>query len=179
MRHLFLALPLLVLPMLVHGQTGIPAGPPPIDLYIYGTVKDLATADSLPGAWVRLREWPAEQELLQLPTDARGRYALTLNKEGVFRLEYGLTGMVGKCVEIDLTGTPDSVWAGGLGMQIDMTLLQRDPDIDYSILDEPIGKARYSAQTGLLEWDLAYTEGRQQRVLELTKADQERKSGKQ
>lgn len=102
-----------------------------------------------------------------MPTNERGRYELTLNKEGVFRLEYGGAGRVGKCVEIDLTGVPDSVWAGGLAMQIDITLFKRNPDIDYSVLEEPIGKARYSAQAGILEWDLAYTEGIRQRLIEL------------
>ena len=178
MRPLILVLSLLALPILGLSQTGIPAGSPPIDLYIYGTVKDYVTGDSLPGSQIRLREWPSGQELLQLPTNERGRYELTLNKNGVFRLEYGGAGLVAKTVEIDLTGVPDSVWAGGMAMNIEITLFKENPDLDYSVLDEPIGKARYIEQAGRLEWDLAYTEGIRQRLYALKKAYDERRSGK-
>lgn len=125
----------------VHGQeTGLPPSTPSVDPYIYGTVRDMATRDSLPGASIRLFEHPSGQELLHLVTNERGRYQLKLNRTGIFRPAFSDEGRVAKIVEIDLTGVPDSLWAGGVAMNVEITLFEALPGVDYSVLDEPIAR---------------------------------------
>src|SRR5690606_15564935 len=154
-RHAFklLLLSAVALPAVLHGQSGIlPA--PKTDVYLYGTVKALETHDSLPGASIRLSEWPSGQELLHLVANERGRYEVQLNRAGTYRLTYEAEGRVGKSVEIDLASVPDSAWAGGLAMNVDIALFRPRQGVDYSLLKEPLGKAGFDPATGTIAWDL-------------------------
>ena len=160
----FLALPAILLTSLAHGQAGPVEPSPQVNLYYYGTVKTYETHDSLPGASIHLIEWPSGQELLHLLANEPGRYELELNKAGKYRVMYEADGRVGKTVEIDLTRVPDSVWAGGLGMSVDIKLFRPSPGVDYAMLKEPLGKAAFDGATGLIAWDLAYTRSRQEKL---------------
>ncbi|HMN04290.1 MAG TPA: hypothetical protein PKD45_01070 [Flavobacteriales bacterium] len=169
-RYTFLFLAALLLPHLAHGQSDLPPAAPGVDLYLYGTIKSYETRDSLPGASVRLLEQPAGQELLHLVANERGRYELELNRSGLFRLAFSDEGRVAKMVEIDLRDVPDSLWAGGVAMNIEMTLFETLPGVDYSILAEPMGRARYNAELDNIAWDLEYTEGIRQQLKALQEA---------
>lgn len=140
------------------GQTGLPAPSPQVDLYVYGKVKSVETQDSLPDASIKLYEWPAQTELLHTLADEHGKYAMQIIKNGLFRLTYADSGRVAKTVEIDLRAVPDSIWEGGIAMNVDITLFNRQAGMDYAVLDEPIGKAGYDAEAGNMAWDLAYTQ---------------------
>ena len=93
-----------------------------------------------------------------------------MNRTGIFRLAFADEGRVAKTVEIDLTGTPDSLWIGGVAMNVEITLFEALPGVDYSVLKEPMGKARYNAEQDNLAWDLEYTEGMRQRLEALMEA---------
>jgi len=169
MRSLFLpaALSMLVSSFTCQAQNTPTSQAHGSDLYVYGTVKTYEERDSLPGASIAVCIPGTDGNLVVMNTNHRGRYAIELNRDHVYRLSFSAPGRVGKSVLIDATNIPDSIWGEGFAMSIDITLFKEDPRIDFSILKEDIGRARYDAAQGMIAWDLAYTERIRQQFAEL------------
>ncbi|MBP8824518.1 MAG: hypothetical protein KBH07_12830 [Flavobacteriales bacterium] len=127
-------------------------------LYVFGTVTDYQTGDSLPGTGIIIQNWPRGQEQRRLHADEHGRYEFYLGRGDRFRVSYSRSDRVQKHVEIDAVSVPDSSWHGGMAMEINMTLFKPFPGSDDDLFNEAIGRSRYNPATNLLEWDLAYTE---------------------
>jgi hypothetical protein len=126
------------------------------DVLVYGTVKHYVTSVPIEGAWVVVQRDGVKAD--QLVTDSAGRYEVHLAYDHVYTLFYMEAGKVGKHVRIDLQGIPDPVRVGGHGMSVDVTLFPSYPCLDASVLDEPIGLARYDPADSLIAWDIVYTE---------------------
>jgi len=126
-------------------------------LFLYGTVRHYETKDSIPYPSVRIQE--AREDALPWPivTTARGRYDLELTEEKIYWIRYDAPGKVGKRIEVDMRGASLSQVEGGYGMNIEMTLFDSLPDVDFSILKEPIGRCRFDAGKNEFAWDLEYT----------------------
>lgn len=125
------------------------------DVYVYGLVKDYNNATPLGQASIILLEDGLVSE--ELVTDSLGRYELYLNFDRNYVVFYGNYGYTGKHINIDLRNVPIAVRAGGFGMNVDMTLFKEAPGLDVSILDEPIGKAKYEEADTAIVWDYEYT----------------------
>lgn len=126
------------------------------NVYVYGTVKDYNTSKKLDGITVTVFKDGVKSN--SVVTSANGKYEFNLDYGHEYKLLYEKPGMVGKNVTIDTKGIPEADRAGGSAMNVEMTIFQDIPGIDYSILNQPIGKSKYDAATGNLAWDLAYTE---------------------
>lgn len=143
-------------------------------MIVYGTVRDLTTRDSIPNAIVSLLGDGNDKPLVKIVTNARGRYEIGLTEMKPYTIAYSAAGKVGKKVAIDLRGPNKESWEAGFGMHIDITLLDSLPDVDYSILSEPFGQARYNTESANFEWDAEYTSSMRDRQAALLKAYQER-----
>ncbi len=143
------------------------------NLFIYGTVKDYNTSVTLDSATVTLFKDAAQHSMVS--THANGKYELELGYGYEYTLLFEKPGMVGKSVEINTVGIPIEEQNAGLAMNIEMTLFKHIPGIDYSILQQPIGRSSYDPETKMLAWDLDYTEQLRAELNRLQKEYDEKK----
>lgn len=126
-------------------------------LFLYGTVRHYGTKDSIPYPSVRIQE--ARENALPWPivTNVRGRYELELTEEKIYWIRYDAPGKVGKRIEVDMRGASLLQSEGGYGMNIEMTLFDSLPGVDFSILKEPIARCLFDEGKNEFAWDLEYT----------------------
>ncbi|MBK8497981.1 MAG: hypothetical protein IPL52_03985 [Flavobacteriales bacterium] len=122
---------------------------------VFGTVKDFSTAKKLEG--VTITVFKNGGKLLEVPTNASGKYEVNLDYGADYKIMCSRTNYVGKNISIDTRNIPEEDRAGGHGMNIDFTMMQDLPGVDFSVLQEPFGKAKYSPTAGNIEFDVDYT----------------------
>ncbi len=135
---------------------------------VYGIVKDMTTRDSVPNAWIKLDGENGAP--VKLTVNERGRYEFELTEEKVYLIRCGASGKVDKSVVVDTRGPTPEQWEGGYGMNVDFVLLDSLPGIDYAVLREPFGKARFVPISANFEWDMEYTQGMRDRQAALLDA---------
>lgn len=143
------------------------------DVYVFGTVKDYNTSKKLDG--VKVTVLKNGKEDAAVVTRANGKYEFYLEFGYDYTLDFSKPGLVGKNVTINTQGVPAENQEGGLGMNIDMTLFGDIPGIDYSLLNNPIGKSSYDPEQGTLAWDMEYTANMQSELRRLEKEYDEKK----
>ncbi len=141
----------------VHGQNTVILHQD-TSLYVYGTVTDLQTGDSLPGTGIIIQDWPRGQYQRKVHADEHGNYEFYLGRGDRFRITYNRSDRLQKHVEIDAASVPDSSWHGGMAMELNMTLQAPFPGSDNELFNEAIGRSRYNPESNLLEWDMEYTD---------------------
>jgi tetratricopeptide (TPR) repeat protein len=140
---------LLLLPVsLVFSQGG--------DLYIFGIVKDYATSKKIPGVTIKAFENGKLVDTYE--TKVNGKYEFFLDVGKQYELVFSKPGIVTKRVSMDARNIPSEDVGAGFSMNIEMSLFEEMEGLDVSILDQPIGIAKYNANTGALEFDFAYTQ---------------------
>lgn len=123
------------------------------NVMVYGTVKDLTSSKKLEGVSVTIFKNGAK--LIEVPTNASGKYEVNLDYGSEYKIMVSKGGFVGKNIMIDTRNTPEEERQGGHAMNIDFSMLTDLPGIDYSVLNEPFGKAAYAG--GTFSWDIEYT----------------------
>lgn len=126
---------------------------------VYGTVREFATRDSIPFPVVQIQDALSSTPPTPVVTTARGRYELELGQEGFYQVLFSGPGMVSKSVQIDTRGPSQAEWEGGFGMNINITLMDSLPGLDYSVLREPFGKVAWEKKSSSFAWDVEYTAG--------------------
>ena len=126
------------------------------NVYVYGTVKDYNTSKKLDG--INVTVFKDGVKLSSVVTSANGKYEFNLDYGYEYKLLFDKPGMVGKNVAINTRSIPEEDRVGGLAMNVEMTLFQDIPGIDFKLLQQPIGKSKYDPTTHMLAWDLEYTE---------------------
>jgi len=150
---------------LVHGQVD--------NVMVYGTVKDMSTAKKLDGVTVTVFKNGAK--LVEVTTNASGKYEVNLDYGADFKVMCSKPGYVGKNINIDTRNVPEEERQGGHGMNIDFTMMVEIEGVDYSILNEPFGKAKYVGASGNFEWDMDYTARMRDAQARLLKEYEDRK----
>lgn len=140
---------------------------------VFGTVKDFSTAKKLEG--VTITVFKNGGKLVEVPTNASGKYEVNLDYGADYKIMCGRTGYVGKNISIDTRNIPEEDRAGGHGMNIDFTMMADIPGVDFSVLQEPFGKAKYSPTAGNIEFDVQYTEKMRDAQARLLKEYEEKK----
>ncbi len=143
-------------------------------MVVFGTVRELNTRDSIPFPTVLVEEVGSKEPPMPIVSTARGRYEVTITAQKTYLIRYGAPGKVMKSVQLELKGPGDEDWAYGFGMNIDIALLDSLPGVDYSVLNEPFGIARFNAETKNYEWDIEYTRSMADRQKALLDAYRER-----
>lgn len=121
----------------------------------HGVVSDYNTDEELVQASIVLYIDNVEETTFF--TDERGKYSIEKNLGHTYLLEFLKEGLVTKSVLIDTRKILVEDGSAGYEMRIDMTLFEEVPDLDVSILEKPIGKAKYNQVTGDIEWDYEHT----------------------
>ncbi len=142
-------------------------------VYIFGTVKDYFSAKKIDGVTVTVYKNGAK--LTDIHTNASGKYDVNLDYGADYKLVYSKPGMVSKIISLDTRNVPEEERLGGHGFNLEMTLFNDMPDVDFSILQQPIGKAKYDAVKGEVTWDFAYTEQIRNEVNRLMKEYEDKK----
>lgn len=122
---------------------------------VYGTVKDMSTAKKLDGVTITVFKNGAK--LMDVMSNASGKYEVNLDYGADYKVQCSKPGYVGKNITIDTRNVPEEERMGGHGMNIDFTMMVEVKDVDYTILNEPFGKAQYTKSSGNFEWDMEYT----------------------
>lgn len=125
------------------------------NIYVYGTVKDYVSAVKLQGVSVIVHK--DDVRIATLVTDSLGRYEVNLDFDHVYKLWFMQPGKVTKQIEVDARAIPTDLRPGGFGMNVEMTLFKSLQGLDMSVLDQPIGKARYSPVDSTMSWDMEHT----------------------
>lgn len=140
---------------------------------VFGTVKDLTTAKKIDGVVISVFKNGAK--LVEVPTNASGKYEVNLDYGSEYKVMCSKKGFVSKNIVIDTRNIPEEERQGGHGMNIDFTMLSEIPGVDFSILQEAFGKAKYVGATGNFEWDMEYTNRMRDAQARLLKEYDERK----
>ncbi len=143
------------------------------NVYVYGTVKDYISAKKLDGVVVSVYKNGAK--LAETTTNASGKYEFNLDYGSDYKIVYGKGGMVAKNITIDTRNIPEEERVGGHGMNVEMTLFNELPGMDFSVLQQPIGKAKFDPATNEVTWDLQYTEQIRSEIARLMKEYDEKK----
>lgn len=143
------------------------------NVYIYGTIKDQYTAKKLDGVVVAI--YKNGGKLQEVSSNASGKYEFNVDYGAEYKIVYNKVGWVSKNYTVDTRNVPEESRVGGEGMNIEMTLFQELPGMDFSILNQPIGKAKYYAEKSGLDWDWEYTAQIQNEVNRLIKEYNDRK----
>lgn len=146
MRFAFLVLNLLAAWPLLAQKPGV---------VVFGTIRDFSTRNSLPFPTVQITE-PMSATVVQITTTGLGTYEVELTEEKVYLITYSGLRKVTKSVQIDTRGPNTKEWDGGFGMNIDISLLDSLPGVDFSALEAPFGQARWNKGSSSFQWDLAY-----------------------
>lgn len=143
------------------------------NVYVYGTVKDYVSSKKLDGITVTV--FKNGGKLTEVVTNASGKYEFNLDYGSDYKLVYSKPGMVSKNISIDTKNIPEEERVGGHGMNVEMTLFAELPGIDFSVLQQPIGKAKFDPTTKEVTWDLQYTEQVRAEIQRLMKEYDEKK----
>ena len=143
------------------------------NVYVYGTVKDYVSSKKLDGITVTV--FKNGGKLTEVVTNASGKYEFNLDYGSDYKLVYSRAGMVSKNISIDTKNIPEEERVGGHGMNVEMTLFTELPGIDFTVLQQPIGKAKFDPTTKEVTWDLQYTEQVRAEIQRLMKEYDEKK----
>ncbi|MDX9749574.1 MAG: hypothetical protein RBT71_00635 [Flavobacteriales bacterium] len=133
----------------------VPAGAQDV-VYIFGTVKDYFSSKKLDNVTVTV--YKDGGLLTEVRASGSGKYELNLDYGADYKLIYSRPGMVSKIIAMDTRNVPEEERLGGHGFNLEMTLFNDMPGVDFSVLQQPIGKAKYDMAKAEVTWDLAYTE---------------------
>ena len=155
----FLMLLLLCVAALVNAQVD--------NIYVYGTAKDRTSMKKMDGVTVTVFKDGVQQS--NVITSSNGKYEFNLDYGHQYKLVYSKAGIVSRNVSIDTRNIPDQEKAGGLAMNVEMTLFATLPGMDFSLADQPIGISKFDPATGNLAWDNDYTTQMQSKLDQMFK----------
>ena len=153
---------LLLLPFLP--ASAATAQAPDTLIVVYGTVTDYVKRQPLPHVTVRAQDPNNAKDVIEVRTNAEGRYELVITEERSYRVVALAKGHYPKAVLIHATGPTAEEWVGGFGMHIDLVLLPQVKGMDLSFGGEPFGVANYDREAGNFVWDAAYTSSLRDRI---------------
>ncbi len=138
-------------------------------MYVYGTVRHYVTGEPLAGVLVTTFDKNDVSDVQVSSTNRLGRYEIRLMNEQVYSIVFASAEYYLKSVEIALPGPTAEEWAGGFGMNIEISLLPIVEGFDIFGDGQPFGKARYVPESGTIEWDIEYTEAYMERIADALK----------
>lgn len=138
------------------------------NLAVDATVKD-SDGGRLTGAYVNLYQ---DGNLINKVTAGRnGRFDLILDFGHEYVIEVGKTGFVSKRLYFNTHNVPEDEQAWGYEFGGFIVDLFREIDgVDFSVLDDPIGKVYYEARIQNFEYDRQYTKQLKEQIQQLEDA---------
>ncbi|MBK9421507.1 MAG: carboxypeptidase regulatory-like domain-containing protein [Flavobacteriales bacterium] len=127
-----------------------------LQLRVEGSVTSYLDRRPMTGA--RVRVYKDGQQVLQCSTSANGGYAVKLDNQARYTIRVDAPGFQGKCYIIDTRG-PE--WMNDRGVKdllVETRLPVQKAGMDLSWFDLPMGMARFTPSTGLISWNVGYSE---------------------
>ena len=121
-----------------------------------GKVTEYFSGDPIKGALVRVLK--AGQNDVQATTKGDGFYAFTLERGWKYEVWFSKKDMVTKYVVVDTREVPAYPDVPFYDMDLQMTLFNWVPDLDFSVFEDPLGRAAYKESVHNMSWDTPYTE---------------------
>jgi len=128
------------------------------DVYVVGTVNGLDLKPVKSATTVVARDTNDVSTEIMATVKKKAGYDLLLPLGKVYRLDFDAVGYVQKHVIIDLASPVVPPRHDGFGMKIEVALIPKVDDVDYSACLKPIGLARYFPVHDEIFWDVPYTE---------------------
>jgi tetratricopeptide (TPR) repeat protein len=125
------------------------------DVLIYGNIKDHFSRKKLEGVTVKVTQdgKPFDSQVVS----GSGKYEFFLPLNHIYTIAFEKTGMVSKFFELNSKNIPAEDLRGGFSMPADVSLFDTMENVDFTLLKDPIGKAKYEPTRGGMEWDMEYT----------------------
>lgn len=141
---------------------------------VYGRIKDAETGEGMQRFHIRLED-AVSGALVDSATieDDSASYEMELDYGRSYHLHYSADGYTAKSLVVDARDLTELNGAGGFAMHMNVGLVQRLLGIDYTLLDEPLGRAYYSEESTAIVWDTVHVAQRQ-RLLEQLMEEQAR-----
>ncbi len=125
-------------------------------LRVFGELTDLDAGKGMKGAAVIATDTLAPTSVLRAKVKVNGKFKVDLPLGRVYRVVFEAPDHAAKNVVIDTWGIPQLYHKDGFGMELKIQLPKIYPSMDYSILNQPIGVARYDATQTEIIWDSAH-----------------------
>ncbi len=125
-------------------------------LQVFGVLTDFDAGKGMKGAAVIATDTLAPASVLHAKVKSNGKFTVDLPLGRVYRVVFEAPDHAAKNVVIDTQGIPQVYSKDGFGMELKIPLPRIYPSMDYSILNQPIGIARYDATQTEIVWDSAH-----------------------
>lgn len=123
-------------------------------LQLHGLVTDYGSLRPVAGARVRIYK---DGQLWRTQGSSNsGKYMVTLENEGSYVVRVDAPGYQGKCITIETLAGQARIAGRTSGLELEMRLPAKQPGIDLSYLDLPLGMAMFDPSTGNTRWNQAY-----------------------
>jgi tetratricopeptide (TPR) repeat protein len=137
-------------------------------IVINGLVKDEKTNKLLAGVAVSKVQ---NGELVEtVTTGVNGRFIMNLEFDNNYDIKFSKSGYIAKFINIDATAVPDENKVGGIGFDLNMNLFEEVEGVNFDILKQPVGKAKYDAESGDIAFDYEYTRSMLSKIAALRRA---------
>lgn len=135
---------------------------------INGLVKDERSNRLLAGVVVKKIE---DGKLVDsITTGVNGRFIMLLKFGHNYDIKFGKNGYVGKFINMNTANVPDEDQVGGFGFDLNMNLFEEIEGVNFDILKQPVGKAKFDASSGEIAFDFEYTRSMLSKIAELRRA---------
>lgn len=113
-----------------------------------------------------------DQLFMSVKTNNRGYYSLELPYDNLYKIVFAKIPFVSKFLLVDLNNIP--AYYTDYEMNTDIELFERINGLDYSILDNPIGKFKFFPSKESLSYDREYALEMQQKIVDLMQEHREK-----
>lgn len=132
-------------------------------LRVAGEIKDVDTRKAMNGAVVSATDTLMPTFVRLAKVKRNGKFTVDLPLDRVYRIVFDASGHAHKHVILDTRNIPSSERKTGYGMQIKIFLPLLYPTLDYSLLDLPLGVARYEPDSKGINWQQAVSDALRER----------------
>ncbi|HRH38854.1 MAG TPA: hypothetical protein PK760_10940 [Flavobacteriales bacterium] len=127
---------------------------------LYGKVTEFGTGEAMKGVQVRLVKDSVERGTVI--TDNKGRYEVYLERGYDYLVWFHREDLITKHVRVDARDVPLFPDVPFYEMDMQMTMVHWIEAFDFSTFDEPVAMAEYKHSVRNLNWNIEWTEERQQ-----------------
>lgn len=144
MRTLVLSIVMVLLPVLCSA----------FYIELYGTVREYFSADPMKDAEVRV--YSDGSQVFFKKTKANGKFKFRIERERDYLIEFSGKNMVTKRVAINTQGIPAMSDIPFFEIELEMDLFPFVEGVDYSVMEQPLGRASYDDRIKNIRWDNKY-----------------------
>lgn len=146
-------------------------------LEVDGNVKDEDSKEAMKGAKIEISKGGTIYKTIY--ADANGNFKYTLDPDNTYSVKVSIGSYVSKIITISTENTPtDEEVKDNFKAKTEFRIFKRIPDVDYSVLDNPIGSIFFNAEEkkfdyNVVDFDLKKKLEEMKKEMERKKAEKE------